>query len=241
MAGAQELDDDFPLFNMDFTKSMFITAWGRKRSGKSVFNREIYRSFPGDKVCIDVNGNAEPGEDAEKVGEPVPTAFPSTAPGLGERRRPRNLHYRAHPASATFRDDLDRAVGLALYPQKHPTLLWAGECGELMPNGKAGPHMRLVLMQNRHYNVTALFDGPRPVYVNPLTLSQSDLVAVFPLPNPNDRKRIADEIGFPLGEFEKACQDTWRRGDHWFVLWDSNGQKLWACPPLPVDDTAAAA
>jgi hypothetical protein len=52
------------------------------------------------------------------------------------------MHYRANPAAATYRDDLDRAVAMALFPQDHRVLLWAGEVGELTPNAKAAPHMR---------------------------------------------------------------------------------------------------
>ncbi len=231
--------EDFPLAFDDPLKPRIISAFGKKGSGKSVFNREIYTSYPGDKLCVDVNGNAEPGEDAERITD-LPKKWPAGTPELGERRRPRNLHYRADPGSATYREDLDRAIAVALFPQDHPTLVWAGEVGELMPNGKPGPHMRTLLMQNRHYRVSALFDGPRPVYVDPLVLAQSNLVAVYRLPNPHDRKRIADEIGFPPAEFERACHETWRRGPHWFVLWDADRDQLWRCPPLPLAGEQAA-
>jgi hypothetical protein len=234
----EDLDEDFPLA-LDPTKPMVITAWGRKGSGKSVFNRRIYESWPYDKLCIDVNGNAEPGEDAERIGTPLPQRFPEGMAPLGERRRPaRNLHFRAHPGSSSYREDLDLAVGLALFPQDHRTLLWAGEVGELMPNGRPGPHMRTVLMQNRHYKVTALFDGPRPVYVDPLVLAQSDLVAVYHLPNPSDRERIAKEVGYPPKRFHAECEETWRRGKHWFLLWHAETHRLYRCPPLPIEAPA---
>src|SRR5205085_12594160 len=44
---------DFPLF-LDHTRPMIISAFGKKGKGKSAFNREIYRSYPGDKLTIDV-------------------------------------------------------------------------------------------------------------------------------------------------------------------------------------------
>jgi hypothetical protein len=234
--------DDSPLMDLDPDGSpMFVSAWGKKKSGKSYLNRLIFQSWPYDRLVIDVNGNADPGEDAERITEPLPAKFPAPAAGVGERRRPQSLHYRAHPGSATYREDLDRAVGLALYPQDHRCLLWAGEVGELMPNGRPGPHMRTLLQQNRHYNVTALFDGPRPVFVDPLTIAQSDLVAIFKLPNPSDRRRIAEEIGFPPKEFDAECFKTWRRGGHWFLLWDSERETLYRHEPLPSDEKAAAA
>ena len=177
-----------------------LSAWGRKGAGKSVFNRRLYHSWAGDKLAIDVNGNAEPGPDAERIGrEDLRGKWPATP--AGERRRPRNLWFRADPGSATYVDDLDRAVGMCLFPQERPVMLWAGECGELMPNGRTGPHMRRVLQQNRHHSITALFDGPRPIHVNPLVLAQSDFGAVYHLPNPNDRKRVAESIGYSPRRF----------------------------------------
>lgn len=227
---------------------MIISAWGKKGAGKSYFNRRIYRSYPGDKIALDVNGNADPGPDAEKVPLPLPTKWPEPARVIGEPRRPRNLHFHANPASPTYRDDLDRAVALALFPQTHRCMLWAGEVGELTPHTNSGPHMRTVLMQNRHFNVDCLFDGPRPADVDKLVLGQSDLIAVFFLPDEDDRKRIAKQCGIPVRDFERECREVWRRGKHHFLLWHTDSETLFRCPPLPDDladpaleDTAAGA
>lgn len=234
----EELPEDFPLLGMDPEKPWILSAFGKKGSGKSELNRLVYGSYVGDKLCIDVNGNADPGPDAVRLTGDLPKKWPEPPAGLTERRpRHQNLHYRAHPMSPTYRDDLDRALGLALFPQDHRVLVWAGEVGELMPNGKPGPHMRALLQQNRHYKVTCLFDGPRPVYVDPLVISQSNLVAVFRLPNPADRKRIADEVGCSPKKFDEICHDTWRRGDHWFVLCDPAADTIWKCAPLPLERT----
>lgn len=232
--------DDSPLMRIDTSRPVIISAWGKARSGKSYLNRMLFDSWPYDRLVIDVNGNAlDAGHPSEKLTGDLPGKFPAPPAAVGERRKARSLWYRAHPGSATYRDDLDRAVGLALYPQDHRTLLWAGEVGELMPNGRPGPHMRTLLQQNRHYNVTALFDGPRPVHVHPLTLSQSRFVAVFRLPNPRDRERIADEIGFPAKEFHRECFATWRRGPHDFLLWDAEADTLYRHEPLPAETAAA--
>jgi hypothetical protein len=111
----QEYGEDFPLF-LDHSRPMIISAWGKKGKGKTAFNREIYRSYGGDKLTIDVNGHAEPGEDAERITEPG-KSWPRPDGMPGERRKTRNLHYVADPGSATYRDDLDRAVGMALFPK----------------------------------------------------------------------------------------------------------------------------
>jgi hypothetical protein len=241
------LPEDFPLLEMDRTKPWVISAFGRKGSGKSVFSRSIYHSWPGDKLCIDINGNAGPGEDAERITVDQARAgkWPNPNLHLGERARPRNLYFRAQPTSATYREDLDRAVGMALYPQDHPVLVWAGECGELMPNGRPGPHMNALLQQNRHHRAAVLFDGPRPVWVSPYVLLQSDLVAVYRLPQISDRKRIAECIGVESATFERVCRETWRTDPHAFVLCDTTTPEttLWQCPPLPIEgvDTKGAA
>lgn len=232
--------DESPLLGIDPERPSIITAWGSKGSGKSHLNRAVFRTWPFDAVCVDVNGNADPGEHAEKITAPLPTRFPEGLTMLGERRKARLLHFRAHPGDPKYREQLDQAVGLALYPQRKRTCLWAGEVDEFQPNGRPGPHMATLLRQNRHYNVTALFDGPRPVYVHPLTLAQSDLVAVFHLPNPRDRERIADSIGFPPKLFHEACHSTWKT-EHAFLLWDSRAKRLYEHEPLPSDDDKAAA
>jgi hypothetical protein len=231
-------------------KPKIISVWGRAGSGKSVFNRRLYHSWAGDKLAIDVNGNAEPGEDAERISrDEISSRWPQQPLELGERRRPRNLWFRADPGSATYVDDLDRAVGMTLFPQDRPTMLWAGECGEMMPNGKTGPHMRRLLQQNRHHRVTALLDGPRPVYVNPLVLSQSAFVAIYHLPNPNDRKRVAESIGYPARRLEVEHEETQRRNaaakkkgepHFWFLFWHRDGHQMYRMAPLPVEELTEA-
>jgi hypothetical protein len=227
-------------------KPKIISAFGRAGSGKSVAMRRLYQSWPGDKLCLDVNGNAEPGADAERIARAdLSKRWPIKRDDATGQPRPRNLHYRADPGSATYVDDLDRAVGMALFPQDHPVLLWAGEVGELMPNAVAQPNMRRVLQQNRHHKITALFDGPRPVGVHPLVLAQSRFVFVYNVPNPSDRRRIADSIGYDPAAFDAVhneCQrlngQELKRPDgspHWYLLWHQLAHQLFIMAPLPVE------
>lgn len=229
-------------------KPKIVSVWGRAGSGKSVFNRRLYHSWAGDKLAIDVNGHAEPGPDAERIGRDELGGkrggkWPAPQTGPGERPRPRNLWYRADPGSPTYVDDLDRALSLALFPQDRPVCVWAGEVGELMPNGKAGPNMRRLLQQNRHHQATCLFDGPRPMFVNPLVLSQSRFVAVYDLPNPNDRKRVADSIGYPPRKFDEVHEEVQRLNGrerssggapYWYLLWHQEAHQLFVMAPLPI-------
>ncbi|MCL1872173.1 MAG: hypothetical protein FWF90_17425 [Promicromonosporaceae bacterium] len=231
---ADELDAGMPFPEFDATKPMIVSAWGRKGSGKSYFNRRLYRGWPFDKLAVDVNGDADPGAGAEPLRE-LGRRWPDAPAGVADHRtRYQNLVYRADPGSATYDEDLDRAVGMAMFPQDRRTLIWCGEVAEFMPSAqKTRPHMRRLLQQNRHYSTTALFDGPRPAHVNPLVLHQSDYVAVFHLPNPDDRERIAKSIGYPADRFHAECHETFRRGEHWYLLWDAREHKLLRCPPLP--------
>lgn len=240
MPDVQEFDD-FPLY-LDHSRPMWITAFGRKGGGKSVFNREIYKSYPGDKIAIDVNGNAAPGDDAEKItAADLRKQWPTPATVPGEKRKRRNLHYLADPGSDTYYEDLDRAVQMALLPKDHPVMLWAGEAGELMPNGNSRPATRRLLRQSRHHNVSVLFDDPRPVWLDKLVLLQSNLIALFEMPDPDDRKRVAQTTGHEPREFERICLETWERGEFWYLLINTDaprGKRLWRCAPLPVDAAA---
>jgi hypothetical protein len=120
-------------------------------------------------------------------------------------------------------------------------MLWAGEAGELMPNGKGGAAMRRLLMQSRHYKMSVLFDAPRPVWLDRQVLLQSNLIALFDLPDPDDRKRVAQATGHNPKKFDELCQETWDRGEHWFLLINTDarrGERLWSCAPLPIEATA---
>jgi len=176
-----------------------------------------------------VNGEADPGEDATRISAPLPTRMPPR----GEDKKPVDLHYVVDPGSDTYRDDLDRAVGMAMFPSDHQSLVWCGEVGELTTGAKTGPHLRRLLMQSRHYKTSALFDGPRPIDIDKLVIAQSDLVAVFDLPDPDDRDRVAKVIGYPPVAFRDACEETFRRGPYWHLLWVSSAKRLYRCPPLP--------
>jgi hypothetical protein len=238
-AAAEEVGDQLPA--IDPMRPMIASAWGRKGAGKSTFTRRLFRSWTRffDALAIDVNGDADPGPEAIVVRRDaaglLPDAFPAAEqlPGA-PKPGPRALVFRADPGSPTYADDLDRAVGMALYPQDHRCLVWCGEVGEFTPNAQGTrPHMRRLLMQNRHYLTSALFDGPRPINVDPLILAQSDLCAVYDLPNPADRERVANTIGYPPKRFTEECDITFRRGPYWFLLWHAETHTLYRCAPLP--------
>jgi hypothetical protein len=229
--------DDFPVLDPDADSTLILFV-GRKGSGKSTAAREVYRSWPHDKLTIDVNGDAEPGDDAERIRVPLPARFPGPSSSLVDDK-PRNLHYRADPGSATYRDDLDRALAMALYPQDRPVLVWVDEIGEVSRVGQTGPHLRRMLMQSRHHRSSALMCGPRPMNIDPMCIGQADLIYVYDVPNPRDRLRLAENMGYPAARLAKELDETRRRGPYWYMLWDAKAARLWRCPPMPVSDTRA--
>lgn len=215
---------------LDPSRNLIVSAFGRKGSGKTTFNRRLYRAYPGAKLCIDVNGEAEPGSQAQRI-----TTVARSMPKQQKDEPPPNLHYLADPGSATYRDDLDAAVGMAMYPTDVQSLVWCGEVGEVTTGGKTGPHLRRLLMQSRHYRTSALFDGPRPVDIDKLIIGQSDLVVVFDLPDPDDQDRVAKVIGWPPKAFRDNCDQVFRRGDYHHIVWDAHRKLLFNCPPIPQD------
>lgn len=213
---------------LDPTQSSLILLVGRKGSGKSVIARNLYRSYPFDKLAIDVNGDAEPGVDAELIRAPLPR-FPIDADG-----RARNLHYRVDPGSATYRDDLDRAIGMALYPADLPCMVWLDEIGEVTTGNTTPPHLRRLLMQSRHHGpCSALMCGPRPKDINPLCVSQADRIYIFDLPNPMDRQRLAENMGYPPARLNAELEETLRRGKYWHLMYDAAAHTMFRMPPVP--------
>lgn len=221
----------YPWPQIDVDANQIVVCVGRKGSGKSAAARMLYGHWPGaDRVVIDVNGDADPGPDAKRISGDPPAKLPER-----EHGQPVNLWYVADPMRATYRDDLDRAVRLALFPRDRRTVLWVDEIGEVTQVNKTPPHLRTLLQQSRHFNASAILCGPRPVNIDSLCIAQADRVLIFDLPNPNDRARVADVIGWPPGAFDDACRQVRREGRFWFLMYVAAEHELYLCPPLPKD------
>jgi hypothetical protein len=219
-------------FALDPVKGTIILAVGAKGTGKSVFTRRLYLTWPYDKLAIDVNGDADPGEDAERLHE-LGTSFPVRHEITGPPK-PRNLHYRADPGSPTYRQDLDKALGMALRPSDRKVLVWCDEFGEVSQANRTQPNARRLLMQSRHYGpVSALFACPRPMNIDPLAISQADGIAIYNLPNPRDRQKLAENMGLEPAELDEAWRTNRTRGKHAFLYWHQPSATLIDCPPLP--------
>lgn len=229
---------------LDVARGLLITCTGKKRSGKSVMATLLFRSYPYDRVVIDVAGDDGPmGEGIHEITgtvDDLPTKWPEE---LREDGKPMTLRYVPDTGSPTYREDMDAVIGMALHHQ-HCCLL-VHEVGLLAPANRTPPHTRRLLNANRHYHVNAIFCTPRPQTIDPLILQQSDLIYVFETQNPNDRKRIAETIGWHPGDFDQAVNDL---GPHEYLRFDSNEMKpqddeddvrLIHFPALPEDVVAS--
>lgn len=220
-----------PFPQLDPSMNQIILVIGRKGSGKSVNARETFRAWPGvDKLVIDPTGDASSGLPAEQTVHRLPDRLPDP-PKRGEHVV---LRWVADPASPSYADDLDRALGLALWPKQRRVLVWVDEAGEVFPAGRAGPNARTVLQQSRHWYVSLIAATPRPINIDPLLLSQADRVVIYDLPHPRDRERVAASIGVEPKVLAAELDATRMMGPYWFLLYDAREHALYRCPPLPM-------
>jgi hypothetical protein len=215
---------------LDPNRANHITVIGRKGTGKSELAGLFWRSWPFDRLVIDPNGDVRDvdDDDVQRLELPLPGSWPWAA-GIDEREQRSTLAFRPDFRSPTFLDDMDRAISLAL--SRGRVLLWVDEAGELMKANRTPPHSRHLLHTSRHARVSVLLCMPRPVDVDPLTMSQADYIAAFELPSPSDRKRLADVIGLDLAELEAAHNEL---VEHGFLWWETRARELTVLPPLPL-------
>lgn len=218
-----------PFPPIDPAKNQLILVVGRKGSGKSVNARETFLHWPDvDRLVIDPTGDADPGPDAITVHQ-VPAELPPRKNG-----RPVTLRVIVNPGSPTYAEDVDKAVGLALYPKGRRVVVWVDEAGEVFPVNRTGPNGRVLLHQSRHWNASGILACPRPIGIDVLGLAQADRVIMYDLPNPADRKRIAGAIGWPPAELNAALDSLRREEPHSFLMYIAAEHALYLCPPLPM-------
>jgi hypothetical protein len=96
------------------------------------------------------------------------------------------------------------------------------EVGRAWPAGRTPPAGKRVVNHSRHHGLTVVLAGPRTLTVEPLAISQADLVYTFELKQPGDRRRIAENIGWDPGDFDAAVHDL---GRHEYLRFDAREPK----------------
>lgn len=219
---------------IDPGRSNLILLFGTKGTGKSEVCRVIFDSWPGNRVVLDVTGDARP-EDPETIVLTAP--FPSQLPPPREGQSRVTVWARVDPRSPTYAEDQDAAVALALYPKHSEVLLWVDEFAELATASTIEPNTKLMIISSRHYYVSALLPAPRPSRIPILSISQADLIFIFEIPRRDDRKTLADNMGYPFNLFERAYAANRLRGPHALLLWDRRQKRLFDLPELPLQRT----
>ncbi len=224
-------------------KGLIIGCLGRKGSGKSAMAVHLFRSFTGDRLVLDIAGDDGPaGNDVttiEGTADTLPGEWPEYLRKYDDDGRPlpMTLRYVPDPGSPTEIADMDAALAMAA--TRPGCCVLVHEMGRVCQVHKVPPTARRYLMHNRHFPVNLIWAMPRALGADPLTYGQANLLFIFKLPNPDDRKRVADTIGIDAAYFESAVISL--RG-HEHLMFDASqeepepGQpdlRLVKCSPLP--------
>lgn len=224
------MPDVWPYPVIDPTKNQILAFFGRKGSGKSAAAREHFRFWPGsDRLVIDINGDADPGADLDPIVVQGPLV---QLPPRRDPQVPDTYRWIADPKAPTFYEDIDKAIGSALFPRDRKVLIWIDEAGEAVPANRVGPNGRLLLHQSRHFNASALLCAPRPKGLDPLAYGQADRVLMFDVPSPLDRQRLGETIGINAAKLSSVMDETNRRGDHWSTMYHAQEHALYRIPPF---------
>jgi hypothetical protein len=217
----------------DPDKAFYVSSFGKKGSGKSVVCRSWFEPYPNDRIVIDPTHDlaADFRHDGIEFTElrggfDLPARLPSFDP-----KNPKTYVFSPDMGAETAFDDMDRVVGLAL--GRGPTLLWCDEFGQQTTGAKTGPNMRRALHHGRHDDLTLLIACPRPMDINVLAISQADLVYMFCVNNPDDRQRIAKNIGLDVADVDEINEELKRQGPFWHMRYDDRINQVAIMPPLP--------
>lgn len=217
----------------DPLKATQIAVVGKKGQGKTELAWLLFDSYPFDKVAIDPNGDLKvPEGTIELDSDELPSRWPVAREWTGQEKKhaPQCLRYKPDFGSPSYRDDIDRVIGLAYGHRR--TACFVDEAHEAFPSGQVRPHGRRALRQGRHHDLTLIMATPRPITVDPLVLANADWVYVFALPNPNDRRRVAETIGWDPRSFDEAVAEL---GPFEYLRYDSGIDDLAHFPALPKD------
>lgn len=234
---------------LDTDRGVIVTCLGKKRSGKSVMALYLFWSYPYDRAVLDVAGDDGPmgagvftlAGDAETL----PEDWPEHLRQYDDQGKPKPMTIRYVPdaGSPTFLADCDAFLGLVW--RHGGCCLLIHETGRVAMSNQTPANMLRILQHNRHQGITAIFAQPRALTVNTLVISQADVLNVFELPSRDDRKRVAETIGWPLDDFDSAVHAL---GPHERLEFDANAEKpaegeddtrMMHLPALPPDVVAA--
>jgi hypothetical protein len=235
--GVETEEGELVDLQLDAEQANLLTFLGRRGCGKSRAARYYFDSYPFDRIVIDPNGDMEL-EGALELVPPIPVIPileggrypPPPAPWPYDELGRVTLHYVPNLSDPDHEADTDDVVRLAF--ARGRCLLLVDEILTVAKANQVLPAMDLTLQQFRHRDETMILCGPRPVGIDPMTITQADLVVLFRMRGIHDRRRIAELTGLSL-EVVTSLLMTLPKFES-VVVDDREGEgTVICCPPLP--------
>lgn len=189
---------------------------GATRTGKSTLTKRLFQSTAAPRLIVDPNDST--------------LTASVTSPGgtfSDPRRVPDVATARFVPRDPDDRDAYDALFNWAFH--RYPRYVWLDEAGQIAPASGYPKAVNRYVVQGakRGLGLIACHTRPREVMRN--LIAQAAHVFCFYLPNPDDRKHIAEIVGLPFPELNDAIEELDEKG---FLWWDGNTRTLTICPPL---------
>lgn len=214
-----------PDFRFDPDAGAYLASFGPKGSGKSELNKRLFVSYPYDGLLVDHTGDADPGY---RWTEPLPPALEAIAarvvvekggeipnqPGLeaeiaaawqGEKPGPHKYRHEPNYLADDWLERSDRVIGLAYLHGRCDIFL--DEIDDAAPTNQTPRFTRLTLRMGRHRAISLGMAGPRPIGVDPLVLSQPDVVTIHGPLHERDLARLAAQFHMSTAELGRLIQE----------------------------------
>lgn len=193
-----------------------ILIVGRTFCGKSKLAREIAKKVHRPLMIVDPQGSET-------------TRIPGAVLFRDPRRPPADAAIRRFVPTDPADLDAYDAVYRWVLQRSFPHWVWCDEAGDVFPVRRTPPNVRRLLTHGRKRQIGHLATHTRPREIDPNLIAQAAHLVVFQLPNPNDRRHVADVAGIAPAALDAHLDQL---DEHGFVWFDVARQDLRVFPPL---------
>lgn len=209
-----------------------VVMVGRKGRGKTELAYQLWDTWEGDRLVIDVTGDVgalHPEEETVDLASPVPSRWPTE---LKDADNPRlSLRYVPDRALSVREklEEYDRLCGMCF--EHGNTLLWIDDAASVIPVHNTGPQAQVMLEQSRHGPLWLMITAPRPKGINVLALANADVVYAFQTPNADDQVRLADAWGH---DRRFITEQLTQLEPYHYIRYHAAADELALLPPIPL-------